>query len=101
MYWSKANVTIKRKVCREYLRLWGLAAVQGSRHAFEDEIFFQESPNKKRRVGADCETAVAASHPANGIEESQASQAAVAASQAAVAASQAASASAAALGEPL
>ena len=66
--WSKTTVTIKRKACREYLRLWALAAVQGSRQDFEDEVFGQESHNKKRRIGADCETA-------DGVEESQAASA--------------------------
>ena len=75
VFWSKATVPIKRKACREYLRLWSLAAVQGSRQEFEDEFNYQESHNKKRRSGADCETAVAASHPANGVEESQAASA--------------------------
>ena len=75
VWWSKAGVTIKRKACREYLSLWALAAVQGSRQDFEDEVVGQESPSKKRRIGARCETAVAASHPANGVEESQAASA--------------------------
>ena len=79
VYFCKTTVTIKRKACREYLRLWALAAVQGSRQDFEDEVVYQESPNKKRRIGADCETAVAASHPANGVEESQAASASAAA----------------------
>ena len=47
-FWSKVNATIKRKASREYLRLWAIAAVAGSRQAFEDEVFLQ-SPSKQTK----------------------------------------------------
>ena len=40
-FWSNSNATIKRKASREYLKLWAIAAVAGSRQAFEDEVFLQ------------------------------------------------------------
>ena len=45
-FWSNTTATIKRKASREYFRLWAIAAVAGSRQAFEDEVFLQ-SPNKQ------------------------------------------------------
>ena len=62
-YWSKANSALKRKACREYLKLWCVATIEFSRHEFEDE-WGGPSPAKKRKIDIDCQTAVAASQPA-------------------------------------
>ena len=45
---SKANMTIKRKACLEYLRLWALAAIQGSRKDSEDDVDHLHSFKQQR-----------------------------------------------------
>ena len=75
-FWSRATVPIKRKASPEYLRLWALAAVQGSRQAFEDEVFDQR--DKKRRIADGFESQE--SHAADVGEWSQESLAAIATS---------------------
>ena len=74
-FWSKANAATKRKASREYLRLWAIAAVAGSRQAFEDEVFLQ-SPNKQSIADrADGGDESQESQAANGVEESQSQEA--------------------------
>ena len=36
-YWSKANVSVKRKYCRQYLEKWCVATISGTVDKFEDE----------------------------------------------------------------
>ena len=75
VFWSKTTVTIKRKARREYLRLWAIAAVAGSRQAFEDEVFLQ-SPNKQSIADrADGGDESQESQAADGVEESQSQEA--------------------------
>ena len=38
LFYCLATAAMKRKACCEYLTLWALAAVQGSRQDFEDEV---------------------------------------------------------------
>ena len=38
LFYSMVTAAMKRKACCEYLTLWALAAVQGSRQDFEDEV---------------------------------------------------------------
>lgn len=38
LFYCMATAAMKRKACCEYLTLWALAAVQGSRQDFEDEV---------------------------------------------------------------
>ena len=74
-FWSKANATIKRKASRAYLRLWAIAAVAGSRQAFEDDVFLQ-SPNKQSIADrADGGDESQESQATDGVEESQSQEA--------------------------
>ena len=56
-FWSRASLSLRRKACREYLRLWALAAVQGRRKDFEDEVRSQEVCHDEtgRADESDCE----------------------------------------------
>ena len=60
---SRANAQVKRKACRRCLPSPCRATVGGSRPAFEEE-WDCTTPAKKRKIGIDCETAVAESQPA-------------------------------------
>ena len=65
-YWSKANASVKRKYCRQYLELWCVATIGGSLHKFENERG-GEINAKKRKMDGDYQTAVAASQPATPV----------------------------------
>ena len=48
-YWSKANVSVKRKYCRQYLELWCVATISGTVKEFEDEWGGEINANKNAR----------------------------------------------------
>ena len=76
---------MKRKACRQYLELWCVATIDGSRHEFEDEWGGEINAKQIRKIDIDCQTAVAASQPATAgaaaSEDSEQPGIAVAASQ--------------------
>ena len=69
-YWSKASSALKRKACREYLKLWCVATTDGSRHQFEAE-WGCPIPATKRKTDIYRQTAVAASQPGTGAAASK------------------------------
>ena len=83
-YWGKANASVKRKACSQYLELCCLATIDGSRHEFQDE-WGGEINATQRKIDIDCQTAVAASQPATAgaaaSEDSEQPATAVASSQ--------------------
>ena len=82
---SRANALVKRKACRRCLPSPCRATVGGSRPAFEEE-WDCTTPAKKRKIGIDCETAVAESQPAPSDDNEEQPVAAAAATAVAAAA---------------
>ena len=52
LFYCMATQTMKRKACFEYLRLWALAAVQGSRQDFQDEVLNRHAGDPSDEVSS-------------------------------------------------